>query len=133
MTTGMKRQGNPAALLLRLSAQPPMPSLLPEITPAELHRRVQAGDDLQLIDVREPEEYAYCHLPGSQLLPLDEVPRRAAEIRAEGPVVLICHHGVRSAQALRYLRHHLGRANVLNLRGGIAAWAEEVDAGFPRY
>ena len=110
-----------------------MDSAALEITPEELHRRLQAGDDLQLVDVREPEEFGYCHLPGSLLLPLDELPRRAAEIRIEGPVVLICHHGVRSAHALAYLRQRLGRPNVLNLRGGVAAWAERVDAGFPTY
>jgi rhodanese-related sulfurtransferase len=110
-----------------------MESSSPEISPEDLHQRLQAGDDLQLVDVREPEEYEYCHLPGSLLVPLAEVPRRAAEIRTEGPVVLICHHGVRSAQALGYLRHRLGRANVLNLRGGVAAWAARVDPDFPRY
>ena len=104
-----------------------------EISPAELQRRLQAGHDLQLVDVREPEEYDYCHLPGSLLLPLGEVPRRAAEIRTEGPVVLICHHGVRSGQALGYLMHRLGRTNLLNLRGGVAAWAEQADSTFPRY
>ncbi|MDB5235912.1 MAG: rhodanese [Hymenobacter sp.] len=104
-----------------------------EISPEELHRRLQAGDDLQLVDVREEMEFEYGHLPGSLLLPLGEVPRRAAEIRAEGPVVLICHHGVRSAQALGYLRHRLGRTNLLNLRGGVAAWAERVDPSFPQY
>lgn len=104
-----------------------------EISPEELHRRLQAGDDLQLVDVREEMEFDYCHLPGSLLLPLDEVPRRATEIRTEGPVVLICHHGVRSAHALGYLRQRLGRTNVLNLRGGVAAWAERVDADFPTY
>ena len=104
-----------------------------EISPAELQCRLLAGHDLQLVDVREPEEYAYCHLPGSVLLPLGELTRRTAEIRAEGPVVLICYHGVRSAQALGYLRHRLGRTNVLNLRGGVAAWAERVDPEFPTY
>ena len=104
-----------------------------DISPEELQRRLLAGHDLQLVDVREPEEYDYGHLPGSLLLPLNEVPRRAAEIRTEGPVVLICHHGVRSAQALGYLRQRLGRTNLLNLRGGVAAWAEQVDAAFPRY
>ena len=104
-----------------------------EISPAELHRRLQMGDDLQLVDVREPAEYEYCHLAGSLLLPLAEVPRRATEIRTEGPVVLICHHGVRSAQALSYLRQRLGRINLLNLRGGVAAWAERVDPDFPTY
>lgn len=104
-----------------------------QISPQELQRRLQAGDDLQLVDVREPEEYEYCHLPGSLLLPLGEVSSRAAEIRTEGPVVLICHHGVRSAQALGYLQHRLGRTNLLNLRGGVAGWAALVDPAFPRY
>jgi len=110
-----------------------MESTSSEISPEELHRRLQAGDDLQLVDVRQPEEYDYCHLPGSLLLPLDELPRRATEIRAEGPVVVICHHGVRSAQALGYLRHRLGRSNVLNLHGGVDAWTARVDPDFPRY
>ncbi|MBH8570712.1 sulfurtransferase [Microvirga sp. STS02] len=104
-----------------------------EISPEDLHRRLQAGDDIQLIDVREEMEFEYCHLPGSLLLPLDELPRRAAEIRTEGPVVVICHHGVRSAHALGYLRQRLGRTNVINLRGGVAAWAERVDPAFPTY
>ncbi|MFD2721957.1 rhodanese-like domain-containing protein [Hymenobacter monticola] len=104
-----------------------------DISPEELHRRLQAGDDLQLIDVREEMEFEYCHLPGSQLLPLSEFTRRTGEIREEGPVVVICHHGVRSGQAAGYLRHRLGRTNVLNLRGGVAAWAERVDPAFPTY
>ena len=111
-----------------------MESTALEISPEELHRRLQAGDDLQLIDVREPEEFDYCHLPGSLLLPLGELPRRAAaEVRAEGPVVVICHHGVRSAHAASYLRQRLGRTNVLNLRGGVDAWALQVDTDFPVY
>jgi rhodanese-related sulfurtransferase len=104
-----------------------------DISPEELHRRLQAGDDLQLIDVREEMEFEYCHLPGSQLVPLSEFTRRTGEIREEGPVVVICHHGVRSGQAAGYLRQRLGRTNVLNLRGGVAAWAERVDPAFPRY
>ena len=102
------------------------------LSPEDLHRRLQAGDDIQLVDVREEMEFEYCHLPGSQLVPLDELPRRAAEIRAAGPVVVVCHHGVRSAHAANYLRH-LGRTNVLNLRGGVAAWAARVDPNFPVY
>ena len=109
-----------------------MPHEALDLSPADLHRRLQAGDDLQLIDVREEIEFEYCHLPGSRLIPLDELPRRAAEIRTEGPVVVICHHGVRSAHAAGYLRH-LGRTNVLNLRGGVDAWALQVDPNFPVY
>ncbi|GAB3741038.1 rhodanese-like domain-containing protein [Hymenobacter agri] len=104
-----------------------------DLTPEDLHRRLQAGDDLQLIDVREEMEFEYCHLPGSQLIPLDELPRRAAEIRTDGPVVVICHHGVRSAHAAGYLRQRLGRTNVLNLCGGDDAWALRVDPTFPVY
>ena len=103
-----------------------------DLSPADLHLRLQAGDDLQLIDVREDMEFEYCHLPGSLLVPLSELSRRTAEIRTEGPVVVICHHGVRSAQAAGYLRH-LGRTNVLNLRGGVDAWALQVDPDFPVY
>lgn len=108
--------------------------LLPDLTPAALHARLAAGEDIQLVDVREPVEFAHCHLPGSVLLPLGEVPRRAnAEIRRQGPVVLICHHGVRSAQALGYLSQRLGYENLLNLKGGIDAWSREVDPSVPVY
>ncbi len=107
--------------------------MLPDITPAALHARLAAGEDIQLIDVREEMEFNYCRIAGSVLIPLGEVPRRAAEIRAAGPVVLICHHGVRSAQALGYLQHRLGRENLLNLRGGIDAWSHEVDSAVPVY
>ena len=109
-----------------------MPPQSLDLSPEDLHRRLRAGDDLQLIDVREEMEFDYCHLPGSLLVPLDELPRRAAEIRTAGPVVVICHHGVRSAHAASYLRH-LGRTNVLNLRGGVDAWALRVDPDFPVY
>ena len=104
-----------------------------EISPADLHRRLQAGDNIQLIDVREDMEFEYCHLPGSQLVPLSELTRRTAEIRSDGPVVLICHHGVRSMQALAYLQQRLGYQNLLSLRVGVAAWAEQVDPTFPTY
>ena len=107
--------------------------MLPDLTPAALHARLAAGEDIQLIDVREEIEFDYCRIAGSVLIPLGEVPRRVAEIRAVGPVVLICHHGVRSAQALGYLQHRLGRENLLNLKGGIDAWSREVDASVPVY
>ncbi len=106
--------------------------MLPDLTPAALHARLAAGEDIQLIDVREEMEFDYCRIAGSVLIPLGEIARRAAEIRATGPVVLICHHGVRSAHAAGYLRH-LGRTNVLNLRGGVDAWATQVDPDFPVY
>ena len=107
--------------------------MLPDLTPADLYARQQRGEALQLIDVREPQEFDYCRIEGSQLIPLGELPRRAAEIATDRPVVLICHHGVRSAQALAYLQHRRGLTNLLNLRGGIDAWSREVDPQVPVY
>lgn len=107
--------------------------MLPDITPAALHARLAAGEDIHLIDVREEMEFDYCRIAGSVLIPLGEVPRRAAEIRSQGPVVLICHHGVRSAQALSYLQHRLGHENLLNLKGGIDAWSLQIDPSVPVY
>ncbi|GAA3922156.1 rhodanese-like domain-containing protein [Hymenobacter algoricola] len=101
--------------------------MLPDLTPEDLHRRRQQGEILQLIDVREPEEYAYCRIEGSQLIPLGEVPAHVEDLATDRPVVLICHHGVRSAQALAYLQHRHGLTNLLNLRGGIHAWSVRVD------
>ena len=103
------------------------------ISPVELAARLAAGDQLHLIDVRDPMEFDYCHLPGSTLVPLDELPQRTADVPAAGPVVLVCHHGVRSAQALAYLQQRHGHDNLLNLRGGIDAWSLEVDPTVPRY
>lgn len=107
--------------------------MLPDITPRALHDRLRTGHAPYLLDVREEIEFDFCHLPGSHLLPLGELARRAAEVPATGEVVLICHHGVRSAQALNYLQHRHGLTNLLNLRGGIDAWSRDVDASCPRY
>lgn len=106
---------------------------LPELTPEQLHARLAAGDTLQLVDVRQPEEFEYCRIEGSQLIPLGELARRADEISPDQPVVLICHHGVRSMQALAYLQHRHGLTNLLNLRGGIHAWSTRVDPNVPVY
>ncbi|RTQ49343.1 rhodanese [Hymenobacter gummosus] len=106
---------------------------MPELTPEQLRARLDAGEALQLIDVRQPEEFEYCRIEGSQLIPLGELARRADEIRADQPVVLICHHGVRSMQALAYLQHRHDLTNLLNLRGGIHAWSVRVDPAVPVY
>lgn len=103
------------------------------ISPSRLATRLAAGDRLHLIDVRDPIEFDYCHLPGSVLVPLDELPQRVAEVPAEGEVVLVCHHGVRSAHALTYLQQRHGRQNLVNLRGGLDAWSREVDPTLPQY
>lgn len=106
---------------------------LPELTPEQLRARLDAGEALQLVDVRQPEEFEFCRIEGSLLIPLGELARRADEIREDQPVVLICHHGVRSMQALAYLQHRHGRQNLLNLRGGIHAWSVRVDPAVAVY
>jgi len=107
--------------------------MLPDLTPEDLHARQQRGEDLQLIDVREPMEYEYCRIEGSQLIPLGELPHHVEDIATDRPVVLICHHGVRSMQALAYLQHRHGLTNLLNLKGGIDAWSRQVDPEVPVY
>lgn len=85
-----------------------------------------------LLDVREPWEFERCHIEGSELIPMREIPSRIALLDSSREIVVICHHGVRSAQVSMFLAHH-GFENVINLRGGVAAWAERVDPHMPRY
>jgi rhodanese-related sulfurtransferase len=103
------------------------------ISPTELAARLKAGEKLRLIDVREPDEWAIAHLPAAELIPLSEFQQRAlTELSPEDATVLYCHHGVRSARAQGYLKTQ-GYDNVLNLTGGIDAWATQVDPAMKRY
>lgn len=85
-----------------------------------------------LLDVREPNEFAYCHIQGAVPMPMQTVPARMTELEEEAPVVCICHHGMRSMQVARFLEQH-GYANVINLTGGVHAWAQQVDPDMPTY
>jgi rhodanese-related sulfurtransferase len=85
-----------------------------------------------VIDVREPWEFETCHIPGAQLIPMQQIPARLSEIPAAADVVVVCHHGGRSMQVASYLAG-AGRSRVYNLSGGVAAWAEQVDPAMPRY
>ncbi|MCY2960139.1 MAG: rhodanese-like domain-containing protein [Planctomycetota bacterium] len=102
------------------------------LTPLELRTRIARGDDLQLVDVREPREWAIGHLPGSVLIPRGELAGRCAELDPARPVVCICHHGVRSLHAAALLSAR-GFAHVFDLAGGLERWALEADPTFPRY
>lgn len=102
-----------------------------EMTPGELKKLLDNKTDLQLIDVREPEEVAICNL-GGICIPLGELTMRHHELDSERLCVVLCHHGVRSARATAYLRS-LGFTDVRNLAGGIHRWAIEVDPAMPRY
>ncbi|MFQ5678130.1 MAG: molybdopterin-synthase adenylyltransferase MoeB [Gemmatimonadota bacterium] len=107
---------------------------VPEIDVAELSAKLKNGAPLQLIDVREPYEWEICNLglAGARLIPLDQVPERAEEIDREGELVIHCRSGGRSARAVAYLRS-IGFTNAVNLRGGILAWAQEIDPEMPTY
>lgn len=100
--------------------------------PIELAEYIQTGHTPVLLDVREPWEWNLCRLPGAVLIPLHKLPARVEELNKEAETVVICHHGVRSYQAARYLES-AGFTDVINLSGGVAAWADEVDPAMPRY
>lgn len=95
-------------------------------------RRQQGADSLVLLDVREPQEWAICRIDGSQLMPMQTVPVRLVELNPEHEIVCICHHGMRSAQVAHYLERH-GFDNVLNLTGGVEAWATQIEPTMQRY
>jgi rhodanese-related sulfurtransferase len=103
-----------------------------DITAQELKARLSRDSHIQLVDVREPQEFEICNL-GGELIPMGELPKQASRIRRDVPVVVICHHGFRSAQAIHYLSQRLGYDNLLNLKGGIHAWASEVDPDMAVY
>ena len=103
-----------------------------EITVEDLKKRLDQGEDLFILDVRNPEEYQICRLPGSTLLPLPEMPQRFAEVPKDREVVVHCKSGMRSAKAIGFLMQH-GYDKLKNLKGGILAWAASIDPGMPRY
>jgi len=106
-------------------------STLPTITVDELKRRRDAGDDLFVLDVREPHEYQICNL-GGYLIPLNDLPSRVSELDSSREIVAHCRSGVRSAKACEFLRQ-AGFTKVKNLTGGILAWADKVDPSMPKY
>jgi rhodanese-related sulfurtransferase len=85
-----------------------------------------------LLDVREPHEFACCRIDGSLHIPMGEIVSRLNELDPDRATVVVCHHGMRSAQVARFLESQ-GFGQVINLSGGIDAWAREVDPGMPRY
>jgi molybdopterin/thiamine biosynthesis adenylyltransferase/rhodanese-related sulfurtransferase len=103
-----------------------------EITVQELKRRLDEGEELQIIDVREPQEWALCRIAGARLVPLGSLAERLRELDPARTTVLQCRSGVRSALALLQLRR-AGFTRLLNLSGGILAWAREIDPSMPIY
>ena len=106
---------------------------LEEITAAALKERLERGDDLQVIDVREPHEYEIARLPGTKLIPLGQVTSRMSEIDTSRETIVHCKGGVRSAKAIRALTEAGFTGKLVNLKGGITAWSDEVDPSVPKY
>lgn len=104
-----------------------------EITALELKRRLDRGQDIQIIDVREPHEFAIARLPDSKLIPLAQVAERASEIDPDRVTVVHCKAGIRSAKAIAALQQAGFTGRLLNLKGGILAWSSDVDPTLTTY
>ncbi len=104
------------------------------IRPAELKAWLEDPGREQplLLDVREPWEFERCHIEGALSLPMNGIPARVHELPRDRDIVVICHHGVRSFHVARFLDHS-GYTRVINLSGGVDAWAKEVDPIMPTY
>jgi adenylyltransferase/sulfurtransferase len=116
---------------IRGEEQPLISSTMPEITVEELKRRQDSGEDIFVLDVREPHEYQISNL-GGYLIPLGDLPKRVSELDSSREIVAHCKMGGRSAKAVDFLRQ-AGFTKVKNLKGGINAWAEKVDPRMPKY
>lgn len=103
-----------------------------QLGPTELKARLAAGDKLQLLDVREEWEFQTARIEGSLLIPMGQVASRLSELDSSAETVVICHRGGRSMQVAGLLEQ-LGFANVINLAGGVDAWARSVDPSMPVY
>ena len=103
-----------------------------EITSVELKQRLDRGDKLKIVDVREPNEFQINRIPGSELIPLGDVPKRYNELNPDDEIVVHCKMGGRSAKAADFLRS-VGFKRVLNLKGGILDWVDKVDPSQPKY
>jgi len=104
------------------------------MTPAAARDRLASdGDDFVLLDCRQPEEVAIVSIPGSVFIPMGEIPMRSGELDRTKEVAVLCHHGNRSEAVANFLVARLGFPRVANVRGGIDAWAAEVDPTLPIY
>lgn len=103
-----------------------------QIEPLALRQRLDDGEALTLVDVRQGWEHNICQIPGSKLISLDELPQQLHQLPDDQPLVIVCHHGMRSFHATMWLRQH-GFPRAINLAGGVDAWAQQVDSSLARY
>ena len=102
-----------------------------EISVDELKRRHDAGDDLMLLDVREPDEIATASIPWATVIPMREIPARIDELPRDAQIVCMCHMGGRSERVAEFLAAN--GYDAVNLTGGIDAWSRAIDSDVPRY
>ena len=103
-----------------------------EITPRELKERLDRGEKVLLVDVREPQEYAICHIEGATLLPMGYIPANLQKLDVDEDVICYCHHGMRSLDVASWLRAQ-GVGSAKSMVGGIDRWSLEIDPKVPRY
>ena len=108
-------------------------TFMDEITASELKARMDAGEDIQLIDVRQPDEYAFSRIDGAKLIPLGEIVSRMNEIDPTRETVVHCKMGGRSARAIEALQRSGFTGKLTNLVGGITAWSNDVDSSVLKY
>ncbi len=103
------------------------------LSPREVAKLVAEADEKPLLlDVREPWELAICRIEGSESVPMRQIPEALRQLERERETIVICHHGIRSLQVARFLEHQ-GFGRVVNLEGGVAAWARDVDPAMATY
>ena len=106
--------------------------MIDDLTPQQVAERLRGDDPPWLVDVREDWERAIAHVPGSVHIPMGQLPDRLAELPHDRPIALLCHHGSRSLQVARWLQQQ-GWTALVNVDGGIHAWAATVDREIPQY
>ena len=106
---------------------------MPQITATELKQRLDNGEDLQIIDVREASELEIAKMPGTIHIPLGQIMNRMSEIDPTRDTVVHCKMGGRSARAIAALKQAGFPGNLINLTGGIIAWSNDVDPSVPKY
>ncbi len=104
-----------------------------EITVSELKEKMDAGEDIELIDVRQPDEWAKAKIEGAKLIPLPEIIQRMDEIDSSKQIIVHCKMGGRSARAIEFLQASGFEGDMSNLVGGIIAWSDQIDPSVPKY
>jgi rhodanese-related sulfurtransferase len=106
-----------------------------EAPPADVKRRLDSGESLFLVDVRQPEEFQITRIPGAELIPMNSIPAALRELKEKaegGTMVVFCHHGMRSLNVVNWLRGQ-GISACQSMSGGIDQWSTDVDVSVPRY